>query len=230
MNVGTTNRARRRIDFPQPGQAVPDYVNLYRIGSKDEPGPLILYVGGAITARQHAERYDTEPLPILAEFDRALATAPVGRLDLVIAPSPVRRVDPSDALDAYEDFFHDQLLPSLGGAPPGAMAFVGYSYGAHLVTGLALGQDLARALVTIGGAGVGEAARAAGRSVAPGLVVAMFHNEGDDLPPPGPAARQFLGCPEPRVMPARPGGHGFGSYAANGSVSDAFGLALALVQ
>jgi hypothetical protein len=205
-------------------------VNLYRWGPPDEPGPLILYVGGAITAKQHAERYDTEPLPILAEFDKALATDPVGRLDLVIAPSPVKRVDPAEALDAYEDFFHDELLPALGGAPSTALAFVGYSYGAHLVTALALGQELARALVTIGGAGVGQAARSAGRSVSPGLLVAMFHNEGDDLPAPGPAARQFLGCPEPRVMPARPGGHGFGWYAGNGSVAEAFGLALALVQ
>jgi pimeloyl-ACP methyl ester carboxylesterase len=110
------------------------------------------------------------------------------------------------------------------------MAFVGYSYGAHLVTALALGQDLARALVTVGGAGLGQSARAAGRSVSPGLMVAMFHNLEDELPPPGPAAMQFLGCPEPRVMPARPGGHGFGWYAANGSVAEAFGLALALVQ
>jgi len=31
------------------------------------------------------------------------------------------------------------------------------------------------------------------------------------------------------VMPARPGGHGFKSYAGNGSVAEAFGFALDLL-
>ena len=51
------DRIHRRLDFPRPGRATPDYVNLYQFGSLGEPGPLLCYVGGAITERQHAERY-----------------------------------------------------------------------------------------------------------------------------------------------------------------------------
>ncbi|MBK9518158.1 MAG: hypothetical protein IPO09_12575 [Anaeromyxobacter sp.] len=224
-----TPRTHRRLTFPRPGRPVPDYVNLYRYGAPDQPGPLLLYVGGAITERQHAERFESAPTPILEQLELALTQSPLPRLDLVIAPSPVDRSDPSAVLDDYEDFFHDELLPALGGPPPTAMAFVGYSFGAHLVTGLALGEESARALATLGGAGIAQAARAAGRVVASGLSVVMFHNTGDALPPPATALGAFDPRLKPWVMPARPGGHGFGSYAANGSVAEAFGFALDLL-
>jgi len=220
-------RLHRRLLFPREGRALPDYVNLYQVGAPEAPGPLLLYVGGAITEKQHAERLAAEPAPILAEFEKAFATSPLPRLDLVVAPSPPRRAAPEDVLDAYEDFFHDELLPAIGGPPHTAMGFVGYSFGAHLVTSLALGQEKARALATLGGAGIAQAARAAGKAVAGGLAVAMFHNAGDELPPPAAAVAAFDPRLKPWVMPARPGGHGFGSYAANGSVAEAFGLALA---
>jgi dienelactone hydrolase len=141
----------------------------------------------------------------------------------------VRRADPEDVLDAYEDFFHDELLPAIGGPPHTAMAFVGYSFGAHLVTSLALGEERARALATLGGAGIARAARAAGTVVASRLAVAMFHNAGDELPPPATAVSAFDPRLAPWVMPARPGGHGFQSYASNGSVAEAFGFALDLL-
>lgn len=219
-------RSHRRLVFPREGRPLPDYANLYRLGDPAAPGPLLLYVGGAITERQHAERFETEPLPILAEFDAALATAPLPRLDLVIAPSPVRRTDPESVLDEYEDFFHDELLPAIGGPAPTALAFLGYSFGAHLVTALALGDERSRALVTLGGAGIAQAARAAGKAVPTRLQVVLFHNAGDDLPPPASAVGAFDPALKPWVMPPRPGSHGFQWYASNGSVRDAFGLAL----
>lgn len=222
----TPARTRRRLDFPRPGSAVPYYVNHYRIGPPGEAAPLLLYVGGAITERQSAERYESEPLPILEQFDAAYATSPVPLLDLVIAPAPTARGEPGAALDEYEDFFHDELLSALGGPEPTGLAFVGYSYGAHLVTALALGEERARALVTLGGAGIAEAARAAGRVVPERLTVSLFHNAGDGLAPPASALGAFDPRLKPWVMPPRPGGHGFGSYAANGSMAEAFGLAL----
>lgn len=219
-----------RLDFPRPGRAIGDYVNLYQVGPPELPGPLLLYVGGAITERQHAERHDTQPTPILEQLEVAFATAPLPRLDLVVAPAPIGRTDPGAILDEYEDFFLDEVLPAVGGPAHTAFAFVGYSFGAHLVTGLALGQERSRALVTLGGAGIAQAARAAGRCLAADLTVAMFHNLGDELPPPAVAVGAFDGRLKPWVMPARPGGHGFQSYAANGSVADAFGIALDVLR
>jgi len=224
------DRTHRRLDFPRPGRAVPDYVNLYHVGSPDEPGPLLFYVGGAINERQHAERYLTEPTPIVEQFEAAFSPEPLPRLDLLIAPSPVGRTDPAAILDVYEDFFLDELLPAIGSPAHTAMAFIGYSFGAHLMTNLALGEERALALVTLGGAGIAEAARAAGRTVATRLSVVMFHNDGDELPPPAAALGAFDPRLKPRVMPMRPGGHGFQSYAANGSVAEAFGIALALLR
>jgi hypothetical protein len=218
--------AHRRLDFPRPGRAVGDYLDLYQVGSPETPGPLLLYVGGAITERQHVERHATEPTPILEQFEAAFATGPLPRLDLLVASSPVGRTDPEAVLDEYEDFFLDEVLPALGGPAPTALAFVGYSFGAHLVTALALGQERARALVTLGGAGIAQAARAAGRALAAELTVVMFHNLGDELPEPATAVGAFEARLKPWVMPARPGGHGFQSYAANGSVAEAFGVAL----
>jgi hypothetical protein len=216
--------------FPRPGQAVPDYANHYRLGDPATAGPLLLYVGGAITERQHAERFATEPTAVLEQFEAAHASSPVPRIDLVIAPSPPRRTDPETVLDEFEDHFLDEILPSLGGPEPTSMAFVGYSFGAHLVTSLALGQERARALVTFGGAGIAEAARAAGQLVARQLVVTLFHNSGDGLPPPARAVAAFPAPLKPWVMPPRPGGHEFHDYAINGSVEEAFGLALSLLE
>jgi hypothetical protein len=218
-----------RLEFPHAGQAVPSYVDLYRLGPATTPGPLLLYVGGALTEKQRAGRRETEPTPILEQFEIAHATSPVARLDLLIAPAPPTRSDPTAVLDEFEDHFHDELLPALGGPPPTAMAFIGYSFGAHLVTSLALGLEQARALVTIGGAGIAQAARAAGRVVPGRLSVVLFHNSGDELPPPATAVGAFESRLKPWVMPARPGGHEFQAYARNGSVSEAFGLALDLL-
>ena len=209
---------------------MPDYANLYQAGDPATPGPLILYVGGAVTERQHAARFETEPTPILEQFQEAFSSSPLPRVDLVIAPSPTKRVAPAEVLDLFEDHFLDELLPAIGSHEPTALAFVGYSLGAHLVTALALGQERARALVTIGGAGIAEAVRAAGPLVARNLSVTLFHNKQDDLPPPARAAAAFPAPLKPWVMPPRPGRHGFADYAANGSVSEAFGLALALLD
>jgi hypothetical protein len=209
---------------------VPDYANLYRLGDPATAGPLLLYVGGAITEAQHAERFATEPTPVLEPLEAAHATAPLPRLDLLIIPSPPRRTDPATVLDEFEDHVLDELLPSLGGAEPTALAFVGYSFGGHLVTSLALGQERARALVILGGAGIAEAARAAGSLVARKLTVALFHNAGDALPHPSHAVGAFPAPLKPWVMPDRPGGHAFADYAANGSVEEAFGLALSLLE
>jgi hypothetical protein len=220
----------RRLEFPRPGQAVPDYANLYRLGDDATAGPLVLYVGGAITEAQHAERFASEPTPVLEPFEAAHATSPLPRIDLIIAPSPPRRTDPATVLDEFEDHFLDELLPALGGAEPTTMAFVGYSFGAHLATGLALGQERARALVILGGAGIAEAARAAGPLVARQLMVTFFHDTGDPLPPPARSVGSFPAPLKPWVMPPRPGGHAFADYAGNGSVEEAFGLALSLLE
>jgi hypothetical protein len=228
--VTVAPRTHRRLEFPRPDRAIPDYVNLYQFGSPAVPGPLLLYVGGIITGKEHAERYLTEPAPILEQFDAAFSPTPLARLDLVIAPSPPGPTESAGVLDAYEDFFFDNLLPAIGGPPHTALAFIGYSNGAHLVTNLALGEERALALVTIGGSGIAEAAKAAGRTVAERLSVVMFHNKADGLPQPSTAMKAFDPRLKPRAMPPRPGGHDFHFYAANGSVVEAFGIALALLQ
>jgi hypothetical protein len=205
---------------------VPDYANLYRFGDVVRPGALVLYVGGSIEAREHDRRFKTQPTPILAQVTAALERTRVDRLDVIIAPSPPReRASRATLLDDYHLFFLDRLLPALG-ARPTALAFVGYSFGAHRATYLALLEERARALVSLGGAHVGTAARSAGRMASPTLTVALFHNAEDSLPPPLEVLGAFPSAARARVMAPRPGGSAFEAYAANGTVADGFTIAM----
>ena len=219
--------AHRRLAFARSNEETPDYASLYRLGVPAEPAPLLLYIGGAITQREHAARFHTEPLRILDELRVALGRVPLPRLDVLIAPSPPRGDEPGlTLLDWFVGHFEDQLLPALECPAPSARAFVGYSFGAHLATYLALGREGARALVTLGGAGIAEAAQAARPAAARDLAIALFHNEDDELPEPEQAVWAFEERFSPLVMKPRPGAHPFGYYAGNGTVADAFTHAL----
>lgn len=227
LNSAHAAPLHRRLVFDRGPGETPDYANLYRFGQPAGPAPLLVYVGGAITKQQHAQRFHTEPTPILNEVVAALERTGTERLDVLLAPSPPRGDEPGmTLLESFARHFEEQLLPALEGPPPLAVAFVGYSFGAHLATYLALGREAARALVTIGGAGIAEAAQAARPAAARDLQIALFHNEDDPLPRPERAIWAFEERLQPRLMPVRPGDHPFQFYAANESIVDAFALAL----
>jgi hypothetical protein len=149
----------RRLVFPRTGSPVPnDYANLYRWGDPTEPAPLLVYVGGQIGLKRHAERFETEPTPVVDELLKAFGGEPPARLDFLVLPAPpLPRTAGSSPNEDFEDFFEHELLPAIDAPAPSAIGFVGYSYGAFLATYVALGLEETRALVTLGGVGISRA-------------------------------------------------------------------------
>jgi hypothetical protein len=80
-----------------------DCADLYRFGVG--PPRLVHYIGGTMSRAEHAERFSTEPLPIVAEFERALGG--VRGVDLLVSPSP----------PTYLEYAIDVLLPQAVSSP-----------------------------------------------------------------------------------------------------------------
>src|SRR4051812_16394783 len=139
------------------------FADWYRFGARGEAAPLVYYVGGAITDAEYERRMALQPEPILIEFRKALAGTSIGRVDLVVSSSPPE--EPQRHAHAGQDFLahlqHD-LLPRTSHEPRGALAFVGYSYGAYLATYLALASAATRGLAVLGsGIAIADAAEKA---------------------------------------------------------------------
>jgi hypothetical protein len=222
----------RRLVFPRAGSPVPnDHANLYRWGGPSGPAPLLVYVGGQIGLKKHAERFQTEPTPVVDEFLKASGGEPPARLDLLVVPAPpLPRTAGASPHEDFEDFFEHELLPAIDAPAPEAIGFVGYSYGAFLATFVALGLEEARALVTLGGVGISRAIQLAKPIVVQEIVFEVHRNDGDEADSPVVVARSTLPPAKARAMPPRPGGHGFHHYARNGTAADAFRSALRAVM
>ena len=219
-----TEPVHRKLVFPRSAPPVlRDYANLYRFGVPAGPAPLLVYIGGQISLETHAERFDSEPTFVVDELCSALRGDPVRRLDFLVTPSPpVPRPGFDNHAEDFAEFFGDVLLPALESPAPSAIGFVAFSYGAFLATYVALGLEGARALITLGEAGVARAVSQALPIVPHDILVELYRNEGDPGQDPVTVARSFPGSLRARVMPLRPGVHRFADYAKNGTVADAF--------
>jgi pimeloyl-ACP methyl ester carboxylesterase len=206
-----------------------DFADRYRFGVSG-PAPAVHYTGGSISFQAHQERFHSEPVPIVTEFTRAWERAGRPTVDLIVSSAPPLGEAPRpEPLESYLEYVCDQLLPKLGAAPT-ALGFLGYSLGGSFATYLAALNEEARALAVFGGAGFVEAAREARTVMARDLSTALFRNEDDPLHDPRVACQQLPVGLHARAMGLRAGGHPFGDYASNGTVSDAFAFVLERVR
>ena len=214
----------RKIVFPRTATDVrQDYVDLYRFGDPDDGAPLLVYVGGQIGIAEHAARLETEPTPILVELQKPLQGLPPLVLDVVISPSPPQpRSDGHEPAEDFADYLASQVLPALDRSPPSAIGFIGYSYGAFLVTYAALGIEETKAVVTFGGVGISKAIVMAKPVVPVGIAFEAYRNAEDEAESPVFIARSAPNLLRVRAMAPRPGRHAFHHYARNGTVADAF--------
>ena len=205
------------------------YANLYRFGEATASTPLLVYIGGTLNWQKYQAQYETEPVPIVTELARALALRPLPSLDVLICPCLLD--SGGEGHEHFVEHFDDELCSELG-APPTALACVGYSAGAGLATHLAIVTE-ARALAVFGPAGVRRAA-AADRSLfeqfqresARPPAVAIFRNHSDGVEAPPQVLAAALRPMEAQAMGMRPGQHKFADYVANGTVRDAFRFAI----
>lgn len=200
------------------------YANLYRFGAEQTPGPVVVYLGGFVTAEVWEARRRTAPTAIVEQFEVARVRTGCARVDLLVCPCPVNTEGLGDewVLDHYDD----ELAPTLKTSPT-ALGCVGYSAGAGLATTLALFNE-ARALAVIGAAGLTrtlgphrpmlEAWAREGREP---LEADWFMNDQDPGGIEAPALARLP--PALRFRQRRAAGtHAFSDYAANGSVAGAF--------
>lgn len=212
----------RKLDFAPSTSRVPRYASLYRFGGAATPRPVIVYVGGAISLADYLARRSTHPEPVAACLRAAVAASRLRALDALICPCPLG-LGP-DGPDGFVEHYDRDLVPALGAAPS-ALGCVGYSAGAAIAAHLAIVAG-ARAAACYGGVGVTDAVHAltplTAAATAPEL--GLFRNRDDLVPDPATVARALGGASalRPVVHAARPGGHPFVDYAANGTVTAAF--------
>jgi len=215
----------RRLTFPREPPRVQAYANLYRFGKTAGAAPLLVYIGGATNRQTYLAQYGTEPTPIVNELARALELQPLPSLDALICPCPID--SGGEGHEYFVDHFDGELCTELG-APPAALACVGYSAGAGYATHLAIVAE-ARALAVFGSAGVHQAEadnrtlleRLRGAGARP-TEIAIFRNDSDSVVAPPQTVATQLRPLHARAMAMRPGQHKFADYAANDTVRNAF--------
>lgn len=211
-----------------PGRIGP-WARLARLGGATPGAPLVIYVGGAVGRDEYQARRATEPTPIADQLARALLAEPLPRLDLLVCPCPVDTG--GEGLEWIVQHHDDELMPALG-APPSALACLGFSAGAAYALHLAIVAD-AVAVALFGastGGGLGADDRrlvdARVRAGKPDLAMAVFRNHDDPVAATERLVQRLPSGLHARAMAARPGGHAFRDYAANATVSDAFAFVL----
>lgn len=213
-----------------PGSSVdPDaFADFYRFPEgRDEPAPLVIWAGGAISSESYEARRDQEPKPVVAELESArerLGGAPCDAL-LLSTPPTLQHFESSAEL--FRRFLAFEVFPMLPAPHPTTLGLVGNSFGAHLLTGFACRRGDARALAAIGGVGLWTAIEACGGQLPPQLEICCFAN---DLDFAGFFAYELVEELRARgrtiELVERAGDHPFSDYAANGSVADAFAFVL----
>jgi len=206
------------------------FADWYRFGEPRGPVPIVHYIDGAISSQEYERRFETEPHAILAEFASAVSFIGLPCVDLIACSAPPIQPDrTSTAAADFADHLWSDLLPQTPNQSPEALAFVGYSFGGHLATYLALDSAEARALAILGAVGIREAARQTTSAHAKPLLTRVFTNHDDQaargITAEMPQVAALLDC----VPDGRPGRHDFRHYAENGSFRDAFQFVLAML-
>lgn len=204
------------------------FADYYRFGDVAADYPLVIYVGGGITADEYRRRLQTEPLPVLHAFAAALAGTGLEAIDLLILPFP-----PEPNATVYQQLFSALILELLKQTPnsrPQKIACVGNSIGASFASYLTFSLAQVKALATLGGYGMVEGAN---ESNMVGEVTDRIYRCWWNADSPGYMENlfflQFLTKRNAEMeIETAPGGHDFADYAANGSVTAAFKLVMSV--
>jgi len=202
----------------------------YRFGDPAcRPRPLIHYIGGSITRAVYLSRLKGEPTPVVDEFHSAWERAGQPAVDLLVSSAPPCGESRQNGI--LQDFFSHllfELLPDTDNPRPPALAFVGNSFGAHLASYLAFSLAGARALATIAGCGMTDAAQQTPLQHLEDKRFMLFSNLDDGTEYEDGEFSRFLGAWEHTLtIERRPGGHAFDDYRSNGALRDALGFCLA---
>lgn len=203
------------------------YANYYRTNPATVASPLILYFGGAISTSVYDSRRQTEPVAIKAEFESAVAHMGYPAADLLVIPNPpVGRASP-DYRRRMFTFVLQEMLPLVRDGKARYQATLGYSYGAYLAAMLTFELRQVRALATLGGVGMPEAAEESEHRLFADKRYLCFKNESDITGSYSQAFSLSMAIHRIKVdVIERPGTHGFDDYAKNCSVRHAFAFLL----
>ncbi|MFO8057492.1 MAG: hypothetical protein R6V10_09365 [bacterium] len=208
----------------------PVFADHYHYGeTKGEEIPFIIYVGGALTEEEYIARQDTTPDAIVYEFDKAVAEQKMSSADLLIIPPPVSESQASGKL--RKEFLHFvvfDLLPLTSNPRPQNTGFVGFSFGAFLAACLTFDLPRSRALATLGGTGMAEAAWDSPAHAFADKKFKAFATADD---PMAMENYKFLHALVANDIDMDPelgeGGHSFDDYVNTGFVVQAFSFVLA---
>ena len=203
--------------------------NWYRFGDQTEgPRPLIHYIGGSITRDVYLSRLHGEPTPVVDEFRLAWEASGKPAVELLVSSSPPSGESRQNGI--LQDFFSHllfEILPRTDNPRPPALAFVGNSFGAHLASYLTFSLAGSKALATIAGCGMADAARETPLLNLESKRFMVFSNRDDGTEYEDEQFRLFLESRDILLaVERRPGGHYFDDYRANGALRDAFGFCL----
>lgn len=205
------------------------FADYYRFGTSELPIPMLCYIGGSINRSTYLSRIKSQPQVIVDEFHAALQEpdSPAA-CDLLVSSAPPCWNSRHDGV--LKDFFRHfmfEVLPKTPNHRPAAMAFIGNSFGAHLASYLAFSLANAKALATIAGCGMAEAARKTAMIGMENKRFILFSNTEDGTEFEDGEFKRFLEQHgHTTEIDRRQGGHAFDDYRANGSLADAFRFCL----
>lgn len=209
------------------------FADYYRFRNSDGPAPLLCYIGGSINQNTYLSRLKSTPEPIVDEFRKAWEEVGQPSLDFLVSSAPPNQGD-SRHNGVLQDFFNHfmfEILSRTQNSRPTALAFVGNSFGAHLASYLAFTLARTKALATIAGCGMADAARQTPMIGIENKLFKLFSNIEDGTEYEDEEFKRLMGSHGIALdVVRRHGGHSFDDYRANGALKDAFAFCLSSLQ
>ncbi len=209
------------------------FADYYRFRSSEAPASMLCYIGGSISQSTYLSRLKSTPEPIVDEFKSAWFEAGKPPLDLLISSAPPNWGD-SRNNGILQDFFSHfmfEILSRTQNSRPTALAFIGNSFGAHIASYLAFSLARTKALATIAGCGMADAARQTPMIGIENKQFRLFSNKEDGTEYEDEEFKRLLGSHGISLdIVRRPGGHSFDDYRANGALKDSFAFCLSSLQ
>lgn len=124
----------------------------YLAGERAPADGLIVYVGGAVSTKEHAARRQEEP----KELQLLLRAAGCGFPAVIVPNSPSVTGSLAECADHFRRHMISEVLPAIA-SPIGCLGVVGYSHGAFLAALFAATTPIpVAAMAFVGGVGMAE--------------------------------------------------------------------------
>lgn len=209
------------------------FADYYRFRTSEDPAPLLCYIGGSISQSIYLARMKSRPEPVEDEFCSAWKEAGEPPVDFLVSSAPPNWGD-SRQNGILQDFFSHfmfEILSRTRNSRPTALTFVGNSFGAHLASYLAFSLARTKALATIAGCGMADAASQTPMIGIENKQFRLFSNIEDGTEYEDEEFRRLMDSRGIAIdIVRRNGGHAFDDYRANGSLKDAFAFCISSLQ